>query len=163
MNRRFNTNDDMYATLEASDQNSSTFLDTEIICRYAEKFPFYQSNEFITKLKCQCQLAKTLFLSVSDLFELYQEIKKYKVGFEELTKIIENVLVVPVSSASAERSFSAMKRVKTYLRSTMTSSRLNNLTLLSIEREISGKFIENPSAVIDEFASMKKRKLEFSI
>ena len=56
-----------------------------------------------------------------------------------------------------------MKRVKTYLRSTITSSRLNNLTLLSIEREISGKFIENPSAVIDEFASMKKRKLEFSI
>jgi len=62
MNRRFNT------TLEALDQNSSTFLDTEIICRYAEKFPFYRSNEFITKLKCQCQLTKTLFLSVSDIF-----------------------------------------------------------------------------------------------
>ncbi|XP_022166373.1 zinc finger MYM-type protein 1-like [Myzus persicae] len=148
MNRRFNTKDDMYATLEALDQNSSTFLDSEIICRYAETFPFYRSNEFITKLKCQCQLGKTLFLSVSDIFELYQEVKKYKVGFEELTKIIENVLVVPVSSASAERNFSTMKRVKTYLKSTMTSSRLNNLTLLSIEREISGKFIENPSALI---------------
>jgi hypothetical protein len=56
-----------------------------------------------------------------------------------------------------------MKSVKTYLRSTITSSRLNNLTLLFIEKEISGKFIENPSAVFDEFASMKKRKLEFSI
>ncbi|XP_025196827.1 zinc finger MYM-type protein 1-like [Melanaphis sacchari] len=77
-----------------------------------------------------------------------KEVKKYKVGFEELTKIIENLLVVPVSSASAERSFSTMKRVKTYLRSTMTSSRLNNLTLLSIEREISGNFIENPSAIL---------------
>jgi len=54
-----------------------------------------------------------------------------------------------------------MKRVKTYLRSTMTSSRLNNLTLMSIEREISGKFIENPSAVIDEFASMKKENWNF--
>jgi hypothetical protein len=72
-------------------------------------------------------------------------------------------LVVPVSSASAERSVSTMKRVKTYLRSTMTSSRLINLTLLSIEREISGKCIENLSAVTDKFASMKKRKLEFSI
>jgi len=67
MNRLFDTNGDMYATLEALDQNSSTFLDTEIICRYAEKFPFYR-NEFITKLKCQCQLAKTLFISVSDIF-----------------------------------------------------------------------------------------------
>lgn len=83
---------------------------------------------------------KTLFSSVSDIFELYQEVKKYKVGFEELTKIIENVLVVSVSSASAERSFSMMKRVKTYLRSTMTSSRLNNLTSLSIKKEIGGKF-----------------------
>jgi hypothetical protein len=54
-----------------------------------------------------------------------------------------------------------MKSVKTYLSSRMTSSRLNNLTLLSIEKEISGKLIENPSAVIDEFASTKKRKLEF--
>ena len=118
MNRRFNTNYDMYATLEALGQNSSTFLDSEIICRYAGTFPFYRSNEFITKLKCQCQLGKTSFLSVSDLFELYQEVKKYKVGLEELTKIIDNVLVylvVPVSSASAERSFSTMKKVKTYL------------------------------------------------
>jgi hypothetical protein len=72
-------------------------------------------------------------------------------------------LVVLISSASAERSFSMMKRVKTYLRSTMTSSKLNNLTFLSIEREIGGKFMENPSAVIAEFASTKKRKLEFSI
>jgi len=61
MNRRFNTNYDMYATLEALDQNSSTFLDSEIICRYVETFPFYRSNEFITKLKCQCQLGKNLF------------------------------------------------------------------------------------------------------
>ena len=45
----------------------------------------------------------------------------------------------------------------------MTRSRLNNLNMLSIEREISEQFIENPSAVIDEFASMKKRRLEFSI
>jgi hypothetical protein len=51
----------MYATLEALDQNASKFLDSEIFCRYAETFLFYRSNEFITKLKCQCQLEKTLF------------------------------------------------------------------------------------------------------
>jgi len=56
-----------------------------------------------------------------------------------------------------------MKRAKTYLRSAMTSSSLNNLPFLSIEREISGIFIENPSAVIDELASMKKKKMEFLI
>jgi len=32
--------------------------------------------------------------------------------------------------------------------------------LLSIEREINGQFMDNPSAVIDEFAVMKKGRLE---
>lgn len=54
-----------------------------------------------------------------------------------------------------------MKRVKTFLRSTMTSCRLNTLTLLSIQREISGKFMDNPSAVIDEFTSTIKIKWNF--
>lgn len=89
------------------------------------------------------------------------QVQSYQVGFEELKKVIELIVVIPVSSASAERSFSTMRRVKTYLRSTMKSSRLNELTLLSIEREISGQFMDNPSAVIDEFAVMKKRRLEF--
>lgn len=89
------------------------------------------------------------------------QVRSYKVGFKELKKVIELIVVIPVSSASAERSFSTMRRVKTYFRSTMKSSRLNDLTLLSIEREISGQFMDNPSAVIDEFAVMKKRRLEF--
>lgn len=76
MNRRFNQNDDMDDTLEALVQNSSTFLDTEIMCLYAEKFPSYRSNEFIAKLKYQCQMSKTFFISVSDIFKLYQEVKK---------------------------------------------------------------------------------------
>lgn len=108
-------------------------------------------------------MGKTLISSESDLFEFYQEVKKFKVRFEELKKIIEHVLVVPVFSASTERSFSTMKQMKTYLRSTMTSCRLNNLTLLSIEREISGTFMDNPSEVIEEFVSMKKRKFKFSL
>jgi len=88
------------------------------------------------------------------------QVQCYKVGFEELKKVIELIVVIPVSSASAERSFLTMRRVKTYIRLTMKSSRLNDLTLLSIEREISGQFMDNPSSVIDEFAVMKKR-IEF--
>jgi len=58
--------------------------------------------------------------------------------------------VVPVSSDSAEKILSMRKRLKTYLRSTMTSCKLNNLTLLSIETEISGKFMEYPFAIKDD-------------
>ncbi|KAL4104546.1 hypothetical protein QTP88_019841 [Uroleucon formosanum] len=145
MNRRFDENGEFYAVLGVLDQTSKEFLDCETLCKFAKTFPFYWSDEFLIKLKYQCALGKTLFSSSSGLFELLNEVQSYKVGFEELKKVIE-LIVISVSSASAERSFSTMRRVKTYLRSTMKSSRLNNFTLLSIEREISGQFMDNTSA-----------------
>ncbi|KAF0758514.1 CBL-interacting protein kinase 1 [Aphis craccivora] len=62
-----------------------------------------------------------------------REQKEYVIYFEikqQSTKIIENVLVVPVSKTSAERSFSTMKRIKTYLRSTMTKGVLHYIIML---------------------------------
>ncbi|KAF0760073.1 zinc finger MYM-type protein 1-like [Aphis craccivora] len=48
-------------------------------------------------------------------------------------KIIIIAIVLPISSASCERSFSAMHRIKT--RSTMEQSRFTNISLLHIERD----------------------------
>jgi hypothetical protein len=42
---------------------------------------------------------------------------------------------MPASNAASERSFSAMRRLKTYLCSTMRQSRLNHVMLLNINRE----------------------------
>ncbi len=39
-------------------------------------------------------------------------------------------------SVSCERSFSTLKRIKTYLRNSMSNERLNGLAIMSIEREI---------------------------
>ncbi|GFW67868.1 hypothetical protein TNCV_3871981 [Trichonephila clavipes] len=46
------------------------------------------------------------------------------------------MLTVPVSTASAEKSFSELKLIKTYMRSTMSQERLSALSVLSIEAEI---------------------------
>ena len=43
---------------------------------------------------------------------------------------------MPASNATSERSFSALRHIKTYLRSTMGQERLNNLMLLHIHKEI---------------------------
>jgi len=51
------------------------------------------------------------------------------------------------------------KRVKTYLRSTMTDQRLNNLCLLAAEREMSHDLLSHPSSVIDKFALLRDRRL----
>ena len=63
---------------------------------------------------------------------------------------------LPVTVASAERSFSHLKRIKTYTRSTMAQERLQGLALLCIESDIA-KTIDYDS-VIDTFAAKKDRK-----
>ncbi|KYN15976.1 hypothetical protein ALC57_11773 [Trachymyrmex cornetzi] len=62
-----------------------------------------------------------------------------------------------VTVASCERSFSKLKLIKTYLRSSMGQNRLTNLGILSIENSISKQL--NYGDIIDEFASRKARKI----
>ncbi|KAF3841467.1 hypothetical protein F7725_007329 [Dissostichus mawsoni] len=48
-------------------------------------------------------------------------------------------MVVPAASAEAERSFSALRRLKTWLRSTMMQIRINNVAVCHIHKELLGK------------------------
>ena len=41
---------------------------------------------------------------------------------------------MPATNAQSERSFSAVRRIKTYLRSRMSQKRLNNLMLLHVHK-----------------------------
>ena len=86
-----------------------------------------------------------------------QKLSGMNCAFPDLFKLFQIILTIPVSSAGAERSFSTMKRVKSYLRSTVASDRLNNLSILSKERELSAELIANPNIVIDNFVKISKR------
>ena len=83
-----------------------------------------------------------------------------------LTDLFPNVwitlrimLTLPVSVASAERSFSRLKLIKTYLRSNLGQERLSGLAIISIENEISSEL--DYSRLIDLFAKEKVRKVKF--
>uniref|UniRef100_A0A6P7FII3 Zinc finger MYM-type protein 1-like n=1 Tax=Diabrotica virgifera virgifera TaxID=50390 RepID=A0A6P7FII3_DIAVI len=55
-------------------------------------------------------------------------------------KILLGILaVLPVTTASVERSFSTLKRLKTYLRNSIGEERLTSLALLSIHRDLQMK------------------------
>ena len=54
----------------------------------------------------------------------------------EVCTLLRLLLVTPASNAVSKRSFSALRRVKTYLRSTMNQERLNHLMMLHIHREL---------------------------
>ena len=66
---------------------------------------------------------------------------------------------VPVTSCECERSFSRLKILKTYLRSTMRQDRLSGLALMSIHREI--KIDTND--IINRFARANQRRMELII
>lgn len=53
-----------------------------------------------------------------------------------LYKLLQVAVGLPVSSAGCERSFSAMRRIKTWLRNTMIQDRFSNLSLLNIENQL---------------------------
>ena len=76
--------------------------------------------------------------------------------------LISTLLVVlctlPVTSCSAERSFSGLKHVKTSLRSTMGNNRLSSLSMLYIHRDIDISLPE----VIEEFARRYPRRLQLA-
>ena len=53
----------------------------------------------------------------------------------EVVKILELILVLPATNATSERTFSKLRLIKTYLRSTMTQGRLNHLMICAIYHE----------------------------
>ena len=50
--------------------------------------------------------------------------------------LIRFLLVSPGSSAEAERSFSSLRRLETWLRSTMTQSRLNSIAVCHAHQDV---------------------------
>ena len=80
----------------------------------------------------------------------------------ELSKVLQILSVVPATSCSTERSFSSLRRLKTYLRSTMGQERLSNLALLHIEREYVNKvIIEDMEDIINTFGERNGRQTLF--
>ena len=76
--------------------------------------------------------------------------------YPNISTLLKLLCTLPVTSCSAERSFSELKRIKTPFRSAMTTTRLSGLTLLYVHRDIA---IDIPAA-IDEFARRHQRRMQ---
>jgi hypothetical protein len=66
------------------------------------------------------------------------------------------LFTMSVTVVSAERSFSKLKLLKNYLRSTMTQDRLNGLAILCIEKKMLDEIDLN--GIIDDFVSQNVRR-----
>ena len=116
-------------------------------------------------------------IGANDLFAELKFLQKFmpreNVGPIEVLKFIKRhdcfpnasiayrvLLTIPVTVASAERSFSKLKLLKSYMRTTMTQERLNDLATIALEGDMLEKI--NYEDMIEDFISkITKRMMMF--
>ena len=74
-----------------------------------------------------------------------------------MKRLTQLILVMPATNAFSEKSFSALRHVKSYLRSTMTQERLNHYMLLNIHKEKVDSL--NLKEVQNEFVSLSDHRI----
>ena len=68
--------------------------------------------------------------SMRTIADILNKVPIAKDMFSEVDTLLRLYFTVPITTCTAERSFSCLRRIKTYLRSTMTEQRLNNVIIL---------------------------------
>ena len=104
-------------------------------------------RDSIAKVKTIPELAKLLIVENNCI----------SASFAEVCTVFLLFLTIPVTVASAERSFSKLKLIKSYLRSTMGQGRLSGLATLSIENDRACQL--DVKDIIHDFAERKSRKI----
>ena len=97
------------------------------------------------------------FQSVVDYLK---EEKAFSSIIREIKKLLTIVLTSPVSSCTAQRSFSGLRRLKTYLRSRMSQERLNAVALMYVHKDVVEKI--QIDELLDDFilrSTVRKTRL----
>ena len=91
------------------------------------------------------------YMTVSEMLVRMHENDLFDM-FPEFSTVVHILTVIPATSCSAERSFSALRRLKTYLRSTMGQQRVSNIALINIEMTYAYSVVNNDmDSIIDIF------------
>ena len=132
----------VYSKLETLLLNAVNGVTLDEDC-FSEMMDLYTSDFDSFLLKSQLQILQTKFsnmpkpVRVSSILEFLIGLSQSQSLLSEVVKLMKLILVMPATNSTSEHSFSALKHVKTYLRSSMTQSRLNHLMILHMHKEIS--------------------------
>ncbi|KAD2805629.1 hypothetical protein E3N88_39006 [Mikania micrantha] len=165
LNSRFN--EDAMELLSLSSSLASKEINVDQICLLVEKYyPTDFNDQDITHLRYQLELfnierSNNTKLSgastISDLCKSLVDTKKRETYYL-VDRVIRLILTLPVSTATTERGFSAMKIFKNRLRNKMSDDYLANSLVIYIEKEIAENF--DSESIIDEFKNLKGRRAE---
>ena len=127
---------------------------TEALQKYG-----FNTEELAMEMSIFTRLFSSKIVSVDQVVERLKTVpEESRMLFPLALKLLKLLLVVPATSATAERSFSTMKRIKSYLRSTMGQERLNDLCLLSVYKaEVEALDVDE---LADEFAGATPYRMQ---
>ena len=79
--------------------------------------------------------------------------------FDQVITMVQPYLSIPVSTATAERTFSVLRRLKTYLRTDMSQKRLNNALLLHVHKDYTDKL--DMIKIANDFVQSNERRRRY--
>ena len=148
--------DNVMLGIQACNPSSETFLNISDSRGLAKHYnvEMYELEVAVGKnyLQALQQKADKTF-TMEQAYRLIDEI-----AFPTLKTLFQLALTVPVTSCTCERSFSCMRRVKTWLRSNMSQERLDHLSILALERNIYTDCTDEE--LVKAFNCMKRRRYD---
>lgn len=153
--KRFQDNTELMDILETFDRDSETFLSEDSMIQL---FKLYSTHVDEIVLISQLSVAREYLKAnkSKSIIDMVQSLEKMPIAFSQIIQLMYIVLTLPVTTASNERFFSTLKRVKSYLRTTMGDERLSHLMLMAVEPEMVKTF--NMEDLVNEFALKRQRR-----
>lgn len=118
--------------------------------------PYFEDKIPLSAVKAEYKLWCAKIASIDPSTEVLKQLELCDGTFFRAIKLLLTILAtLPVTTASVERSFSTMKRIKTLPRNVMGHDRLSALAMISIHWDT----VVDPEEVINRLAMNKSRKL----
>ncbi|XP_016394516.1 uncharacterized protein LOC107728744 [Sinocyclocheilus rhinocerous] len=151
------------ATLRQADrfEQYKMVFPEDALSRTLKAYPVLDGSKLKTELSLiYCKEEFRACCGALDLLQLFMENNLEEV-FSETVTLLKILVTTPMTTAEAERCFSTLKRIKTFLRNSMTQERLNALAMLSMKKRLLTEMTDFNQKVIEKCASQKERRANF--
>lgn len=153
-------------SIDSCNDEKNIVLSTEIKTLYANSLDM---NKLIIQLSIlssvieasnnDYQMGIKSVTSVNIICELFNTCKFPRSMLPEVDKLLRLYYTIPITSATAERTFFTIRRLKSYLHSTMSQKRLNNLIILHAYKHLTEQI--DLQAIAVDFINRNNRRINY--
>ena len=138
------------------DNHEHSQFDYNLLLKYSKFIDFEKIRHEVTSfISYKKKFNEVDWKDLSEVIKHFVE-KDLKYIYEEIFKVLKIYLTIPICSAEAERAFSVLKLLKTWLRTSMEDDRLSDLGIIKMASDVNIDY----ETIIEDFVKMKDRRLK---